>query len=305
MTMVESRETLQHELREVEKWEQDQKDLWFWEKIGRLPFVLLDKITPAFIHEKINVILDEIGQFIQSGGRYLVSSRSVYEALQRRLPAVEGSSPQLSNNVIESAQEAARIPLEVMDLTAIELEQSRARVATVQGATTGFGGVFTLAIDIPVLLGLSLKVLQEMALCYGYDPNDRQERIFIVKCLQFVSSDIVGKRAVLDELVNFSQNGRSERGISQLQGWREVIAAYRDNFGWKKLFQLVPVAGMVFGAYINRGTVKDVAEAGRMLYRKRRILERLQAANGNSTGAGAGAGEDASKIDEKGMHESQ
>ncbi len=64
--------------------------------------------------------------------------------------------------------------------------------------------------------------------------------------------------------------------MSQLQGWREVVYTYRDNFGWKKLFQMVPVAGMIFGAFINRSMISDLSEAGMMLYRKRKILERLE-----------------------------
>ena len=38
---------------------------------------------------------------------------------------------------------------------------------------------------------------------------------------------------------------------------------------------MIPIAGLIFGAFINRSAVNDIAEAGMMLYRKRRILERL------------------------------
>lgn len=115
-----------------------------------------------------------------------------------------------------------------------------------------------------------------MALCYGYDPNEERERIFIVKCLQFASADIVGKKAILDELGEFDDQDGSEQVISQLQGWREVVQSYTDSFGMKKLFQLIPIAGIVFGSISNRGTIRDVAEAGKMLYKKRRIRHRLR-----------------------------
>lgn len=117
-------------------------------------------------------------------------------------------------------------------------------MAAVQGATTGVGGLLTLGIDIPIILGLSLKTLQEIAISYGYNPNSKEERIFIIKCLQFASSDYVGKQAIL---LSMTDGERNRYTISQLQGWREVIAAYRDNFGWKKLFQMVPVAGLFSG----------------------------------------------------------
>jgi hypothetical protein len=125
-------------------------------------------------------------------------------------------------------------------------------------------------------MGLSLKVLQEMALCYGYDPDDPLERVFIVKCLQFSSADIVGKKAIIDELADYDNPDKQVEVISQMQGWREVFNSYSESFGWKKLFQLIPVAGMIFGSVSNKNTIQDVAEAGKMLYKKRLILQRLK-----------------------------
>ena len=268
---MESRAYLQQELAEVEAWEKDQNDLWFWEKLGRLPFVWLDKITPNFVRDKLGTAVDEMAAFLETGGTYLVSDAAIYSKFAQRLEQEQSGSRQ------PRAEEVAGAPLVLMDEVALNLKESRATFATVQGATTGIGGIFTLAIDIPLLLGTSLKVLQEMALCYGYRPEEKRERLFVVKCLQFASSDIVWKKAILAELSRFDEPTAQKDVIAQLQGWREVVVTYTENFGWKKLFQLVPIAGILFGAYLNRSTVQDVAEAGRMLYRKRRILERLRA----------------------------
>lgn len=263
---MENKDWLVSELKTIEKWEQDQKGIWFWERIGRLPFKLLDKITPAFIQKKIGVLLDELGQFVQSGGQYLTQEKMVLKRLQKH-----------SNQQELTIQGIASLPLSTMDEVSANLKTNRGNLATIQGATTGVGGIFTLAIDIPVILGLSLKTLQEIAITYGYDPKNKEERIFIVKCLQFSSADIVGKQAILNELSSFY--GRKEATktemISQLQGWREVVFTYRDQFGWKKLLQMVPIAGILFGAITNRSMINDLSEVGIMLYRKRRILEKL------------------------------
>ncbi|WP_372011204.1 EcsC family protein [Paenibacillus chitinolyticus] len=268
MHPTETKDELLMRLNEIDKWEQEQKDIFFWEKLGRLPFALLDKVTPRFLQDRIGQLIDEIGSYIQTGGKYLVSENGMLEHLSKHTAEEKNARQD-----VPSIREAAHLPLAVMDRAADSLAESRSALATVQGATTGFGGIFTLAIDIPALLGLSLKVLQEIAVCYGYDPNDKKERIFIINCLQFSSSDIVGKKAILEKLSAYDAEGR--QSVSQLQGWREVVTTYRDNFGWKKLFQMIPIAGMLFGAYFNRGTIRDVAEAGKMLYRKRRILEKL------------------------------
>ncbi|WP_025685169.1 EcsC family protein [Paenibacillus maysiensis] len=291
----ESQERLRHELKTIEAWEKAQKDIFFWEKLGRWPFMLLDRLTPKMIKDKLEQLLNELGSFIQNGGKYLVKEETVLNKLKKtarehvirqngvastsdtqdRLHAGENADSDVSPVPTWGLKQAAELPLTIMDQTADDITSGRITFAAAQGATTGIGGVFTIAADIPILLGLSLKVLQEMALCYGFNPDEKQERIFIIKCMQFASSDIVGKKAVLEELALFDDPSRQAQVFSQMQGWREVINTYRDQFGWKKLLQMIPIAGILFGSIANRGAISDVAEAGKMLYRKRRILIRL------------------------------
>nr|WP_223663916.1 EcsC family protein [Bacillus badius] len=272
MTM-ETKQQLAAELAAIEKWEKEQKQLGIWDKMARLPFTLLDKATPKIIQNKLALLLEEVGSFVQTGGQYLVQEKSI-------LKKIEAANPGVS---VESIDDAAAVPLKKMDAVAEEIKQSRANMATVQGASTGVGGIFTLAADIPLLLGLSLKTLQEIAIVYGYDPEQREERVFIIKCLQFTSSDVIGKKAILTELAGFYDGRRqSQEMISQLQGWREVMYTYRDQLGSKKMFQLIPIAGIVFGAFTNRTAVLDAAENAAMLYKKRRVMERLHAAHSES-----------------------
>ena len=261
--MTDSREWLINELKVVEEWEKDQSDLWFWEKLGRLPFKLLDKWTPEFVQKKIGILLDELGQYIQNGGRYLSS-----------VSKIPSYYPDLDVKTLDNVKV---LPILTMDAAVEKITTNRRKIATLQGASTGIGGVFTLTIDIPLLLSLQLKTLQDIAICYGYDPSDKKERLFVVKCLQFVSSDIVGKQAILAQLsqVDDPDDISKREVLSELQGWREVVFSYRDQLGWKKMFQMIPIAGLVFGAFVNRSAVSDVAEAGKMLYRKRRLVERL------------------------------
>ncbi|WP_374702979.1 EcsC family protein [Peribacillus deserti] len=264
---METKEELLKELDTIKKWEDEQGGLWFWDRIGRLPFKILDKITPAFIHKKMGSLLDEIGGYIQSGGRYLISKERLFSRIE-----------QSTGKPLTSLSDIHSLPIKSLDKVTSELVGQRKKLAAFQGASTGIGGMFTLALDIPAILAISLKTLQEIAIIYGYDPNEKSERIFIVKCLQFSSADIVGKRAILNSLKEHSSPSDDASGemMSQLQGWREVVYTYRDAFGWKKFFQMVPVAGLVFGAITNRSMIKDLAETGTMLYKKRRILERLE-----------------------------
>ncbi|MGD6781395.1 EcsC family protein [Sutcliffiella horikoshii] len=263
---METRESLQNELKLIEKWENDQKGLWFWERIGRIPFKLLDRLTPKFIQGKIGSLLDELGSFIQNGGSYLSNEKSVFHYFGKK-----------TGRTVTELSDFQDIPVAEMKEASLALGNTRKNAATIQGASTGIGGIFTLVIDIPAILAISLKTLQEIAILHGYDPKEKTERIFILKCLQFTSADIVGKQAILNELADFSnEEMKSIEVFSQLQGWREVTVTFTESFGWKKLFQLVPVAGILFGAFANRSMVSDMTEAGTMLYQKRRIIERVE-----------------------------
>ncbi|MEK4277513.1 EcsC family protein [Paenibacillus sp. FSL R7-0026] len=281
---MDSRETLDHELEQILKWEKQQKDLFIWDKIGRLPFAMLDKVMPKSLKQKIGDSLNDVGQYVQNGGKFLVQKKKVAKLLQEE---AEKSGYSMSDTTYRLEQDAEaegttkihsveNLPLQVLDQVADNITDSRTKFAAAQGAATGFGGIVTIAADIPMVMGLSLKVLQEMALCYGYDPDEPLERIFIVKCLQFSSADIVGKKAIIEELAAYDDPDKPIEVVSQMQGWREVFNSYSESFGWKKLFQLVPIAGMVFGSVSNKNTIRDVAEAGKMLYKKRLILQRLK-----------------------------
>ncbi|MGG4266159.1 EcsC family protein [Peribacillus simplex] len=52
--------------------------------------------------------------------------------------------------------------------------------------------------------------------------------------------------------MNLSDSESKREIASDLQGLQEIVYTYRDQFGWKTLLQMVPVAGMIFGALTNR-----------------------------------------------------
>lgn len=254
------KEYLTQSLKEIEDWEQEQLKVWFWDKLIDIPFNVLDKMTPQFIHNKLEILINEMSKYIEHGGNYLINPKSVY----KKFP---------ESYQIESMKEISDLPLEEMDAVSKKLMKFYSNFATVQGATTGFGGVWTLSADIPVLLGTTLKAIQEIAVTYGYDPTEEDERAFILKCLQFSYGSYTVKKALLPELHSFESS--KNKTVAQLKGWKEVIYTFRDNFATKKFLQSFPFIGLFVGAYTNRKSLVDVTKTATMLYKKRRILERL------------------------------
>src|SRR5918993_2093526 len=60
--------------------------------------------------------------------------------------------------------------------------------AAIEGGLTGLGGILTGLADFPLLLGIKLKLLFDIATIYGYDLNDYKERIFILQIFQLAFS---------------------------------------------------------------------------------------------------------------------
>ena len=262
---METKQQLEAYLQDITAWEKEQGKVMIWDKLTSIPFKILDKVTPKFIQEKLGQLISLLMEYVQTGGNYLTSTSGTIKMIERK-----------TGLTIESVDELAKLPIEKMAMLSEELKKSRANFATVQGATTGFGGMFTIAADIPLIIGNALKTLQEIAIIHGYDPKDKKERVFIVKCLQFTFADTVGREAILKELsTTHSDDMTNQNMIAQMQGWREVFTTYSEHFGMKKLMQMIPVVGIVFGAITNKSMIEDVADTGMMLYRKRRIYERL------------------------------
>lgn len=263
---MESKEQLQQYLREIEAWEKDQGSVWFWDKLARLPFKFLDKLTPKFLQEKLGQLVNLLVDYVQTGGNFLTSTTSALRSIERK-----------TGLEVETIEELRALPIDKMIFLSEDLKKNRANFATVQGATTGFGGLFTIIADIPLVIGNALKSLQEIAIIHGYDPRQKEERVFIVKCLQYAFSDVVGKEAILKELTAIHLGQANEQNmIAQMQGWREVFVTYSEQFGLKKLMQMIPIVGIIFGAITNKSMIEDVVDTGMMLYRKRRVYERLQ-----------------------------
>lgn len=260
---METKKILEEELKKVEKWEKEQYDDGLIAKIQRMPFKLLDKITPKFIHEKIEQATNEMLNFLNDEKNILVNKKMIMEEYKDVIKR-EIELDEIKNMNINSMSEVAD-----------NIINKRKKASFYQGATTGFGGAFTLVVDIPLVLTNALKTIQEVGLSYGYEQNAIKEKIYAVKVLQFTASDVVGKKKLSKELTHYGVYDGKE-AISTVKGWREVFQNFRDSYGWKKLLQTVPVVGIVFGAFVNKSYIEDIGEAANMFYKKRKITERLK-----------------------------
>lgn len=74
---------LENELKKLKNGKRNSRKHGFGKGSAGQLFKVLDKLTPAFIQDKIGLPLDEIGGFIQNGGQYLTSEKHLIRQFQK------------------------------------------------------------------------------------------------------------------------------------------------------------------------------------------------------------------------------
>ena len=145
----------------------------------------------------------------------------------------------------------------------------------IEGASTGAGGILIGLTDLPLLLGIKIKLLYELASIYGFDVKDYRERMYILSIFQlaFSSQDHVNK--VFAKIENWDEYKNTLSDDINDLDWRSFQQEYRDYIDLAKLLQLVPGIGAFVGAYVNNKLVDKLGEYAMYAYRMRILSDEV------------------------------
>lgn len=145
------------------------------------------------------------------------------------------------------------------------------KTATVEGAVTGAGGILLGLADFPILLGIKLKMLFEIATLYGYDVRDYKERLYLLYIFQLAFSSQQRRNEVYEILERWQGYSGSLPNDVEEFNWRTFQQEYRDYIDLAKMAQLVPVIGAAVGAVANYKLVAQLGDTAMNCYRMRKI----------------------------------
>ncbi|MFD2247912.1 EcsC family protein [Pontibacter ruber] len=188
--------------------------------------------------------------------------------------AITAAIKQMVRAALFGAEAISRKPLEDLPLQVRErLVEERIsfyqKAAAAEGGITGAGGILLGLADFPLLLGLKLKLLYEIAARYGYSLDDYRERIYLLHIFQLAFSSKEHRRKVYLQMVDWeSQKHLLPEDIHQFD-WRTFQQEYRDYIDLAKLAQLIPIIGAPVGALVNYRLVKKLGLTARNAYRMR------------------------------------
>lgn len=145
------------------------------------------------------------------------------------------------------------------------------KTATVEGAVTGAGGILLGLADFPILLGIKVKMLFEIAALYGYDVKDYKERLYLLYIFQLAFSSQQRRNEVYKIMERWQgYSGSLPDDVDEFD-WRTFQQEYRDYIDLAKMAQLVPVIGAAVGAVANYKLVAQLGDTAMNCYRMRKI----------------------------------
>jgi hypothetical protein len=192
--------------------------------------------------------------------------------------AITVAIKQMIRGVLFGAQYTTKKPLadkslEERDEKAEKQITAYQTTAAVEGGLTGAGGLLWGLADFPLLLGIKIKLLFDLAATYGYDVKDYRERLYILYIFQLSFSSRQHQRQTYDHIAAWEATVSTlPEDIHQLD-WRTLQQEYRDYLDIAKMAQLVPVIGAPVGAVVNYRLLRKLGDTAKNAYRMRILKE--------------------------------
>lgn len=143
------------------------------------------------------------------------------------------------------------------------------KTAMIEGAGTGAGGFLIGLADFPLLLGIKVKLLYDIAAIYGYDVRDYKERIYILNIMEIAFSSKAHRKTVFEQMENWGEYTNTLPSDINDFDWKKFQQEYRDYLDLAKFFQLMPGIGAVVGFCVNGNLIEKLSETAIFAYRMR------------------------------------
>src|SRR5688500_18817014 len=150
-----------------------QKKPSFANKLAKNIQTRINSYIPEKVHKAITVTIQKMVEGVLFGAKYINTSIKTEGSLQLRESHVR------------------------------ERTEFYRNTASAEGAITGAGGILLSFADFPLLIGIKLKLLFEIAALYGYDVKNYKERVYILYIFQLAFSSQQGRNEVYKHIQNW------------------------------------------------------------------------------------------------------
>lgn len=168
----------------------------------------------------------------------------------------------------------ARYSLEEIEDAARKRVSFYKKAGAAEGGITGAGGFLLALAEFPVLIGIKLKLLFDIAAIYGRPVNDYRERLFILHIFQLAFSSQKQRQQVFSRMRDWQLKSQDlPEDIHQFD-WKTFQQEYRDYIDLAKMAQLIPGIGAAVGLVVNYRLLDKLGQTAINAYRMRWFEER-------------------------------
>ncbi len=159
--------------------------------------------------------------------------------------------------------------LELREAAVLQRIDFYRNTAAVEGGITGAGGLLLGLADFPVLIGIKIKLLFDIASIYGFDLEDYKERVYLLHIFELAFSSDVHRKKIYLEMTDWDEKSKElPEDINQFD-WRNFQQEYRDYIDLAKMAQLLPLIGAPVGVVVNYRMLKKLGSTAMNAYRMR------------------------------------
>ncbi len=188
--------------------------------------------------------------------------------------AITATIKQLIRGVLFGAKHTTADPLLNISLQEREITIEKKidnykKTAAVEGGIAGAGGIILGLADFPVLIGIKLKLLFDIASLYGFDVNDYKERVYLLHIFELAFSSHAHRKTVYLKMTDWEKKKQQLPDDIHQFDWRNFQQEYRDYIDLAKMAQLIPLIGAPVGLIVNYRLLKKLGATAMNAYRMR------------------------------------
>jgi EcsC protein family len=162
---------------------------------------------------------------------------------------------------ITSFQGVYSVDINLLDDLAWRVIHSGMRVAAVEGAGFGLGGMMTIVPDLSILAGITLRTIQKLSLLYGFEYNTDEETAELWIAAASAAGVDISRELLEKEVVNKFVPKVIQRIAAQAS--REAVEKWSGR--------VIPIASSVIGAGLNYYFVRAWGQRAGAHFRRRHL----------------------------------
>jgi hypothetical protein len=154
-----------------------------------------------------------------------------------------------------------------LDVVADSIIRSGMKVAAIEGAGFGLGGLLTIVPDLGILSAITMRTIQKLSLLYGFEFNTDDEIAELWIAAASAAGVDISRELLEKEVVNKFVPRVIQRIATRASG--EVVEKWAGR--------LVPLASSAIGAGLNYWFVRAWGERAKAHFRQRHLVQRQRA----------------------------